>query len=82
MTIRGLQRLLYRLGQRAQVKNCHPHTFRRTFALWSLRSGMNIYALQKLMGHADLNILRRYLALVEDDLRLAHQEHGAVDATL
>jgi site-specific recombinase XerD len=82
LTDAGLRLLLRRLGLRAGVRHCHPHTFRRTFALWSLRSGMNVYALQRLMGHADLQILRRYLALVDEDLQLAHQKYGAVDTAL
>jgi len=81
-TVDGIQSMLHRLGIRAKVAHCHPHTFRRTFALWSLRAGMNIYALQRLMGHADLTMLRRYLALVETDLATAHREHGAVDTLL
>ncbi|MCO6451193.1 MAG: tyrosine-type recombinase/integrase [Caldilineales bacterium] len=76
----GLRQMLGRLGQRAEVLHCHPHTFRRTFALWSLRAGMNIYALQQIMGHSDLSVLRRYLALVEQDLQQAHNKHGAVDS--
>lgn len=81
-TVDGVQSMLARLGQRARVEHCHPHTFRRTFALWSLRAGMNIYALQRLMGHADLAMLRRYLALLEQDLATAHREHSAVDTQL
>jgi len=82
LTVDGVQSMLMRLGARAQVAHCHPHTFRRTFALWSLRAGMDIFSLQKLMGHSDLSILRRYLALVEADLADAHRAHGAVDAML
>ncbi len=82
LAVSGLQTLLLRLGRVAEVKNCHPHTFRRTFALWSLRAGMNVYALQRIMGHSDLTILRQYLALVEEDLATAHREHGAVDNML
>ena len=73
LTDSGLRLLLRRLGRRAKVDHCHPHTFRRTFALWSLRAGMNIYALQRIMGHSDLSIFRRYLALVEEDLHDAHR---------
>ena len=82
LTAYGLRLLLRRLGKRADVEHCHPHTFRRTFALWSLRAGMNVYALQQIMGHSDLTILRRYLALVEQDLAEAHRKHGAVDNML
>jgi hypothetical protein len=34
------------------------------------------------LGHADLTMLRRYLALVETDLVTAHREHGPVDTLL
>jgi len=78
----GLKQLLRRLGQRAGVSHCTPHTFRRTFALESLRAGMNLVTLAAIMGHADLAMLRRYLALVEHDLADAHAQHGAVDAML
>ena len=83
LTTHGLRHLLTcGLATRADVADCHPHTFRRTFALSCLRAGMNVYALQRLMGHADLSILRKYLALVETDLQTAHREHGAVDNLL
>lgn len=79
LRIAGLRQLLVRLGKRAEVAHCHPHTFRRTFALWSLRNGMTIYHLQRLMGHTDITVLRQYLALVESDLKAAHNQYGAVD---
>lgn len=82
LTSSGLIQVLRRLGKRAEVDDCTPHTFRRTFALWSLRNGMNIYALQRLMGHSDLTVLMRYLALVENDLEEAHRSYGAVDGML
>ncbi len=82
LRVAGLRQVLTRLGRRAGVDHCHPHTFRRTFALWSLRAGMDIYSLQRLMGHADLTMLRRYLALVEADLQTAHRRHGPVNSHL
>lgn len=80
MTRENLHESVRRVGERAQVEHCHPHTFRRSFALWSLRSGMSIYALRQLMGHGDLQVLQRYLALVEQDLAQAHAQHGPVDS--
>jgi integrase/recombinase XerD len=82
LTTSGLRQLLRRLGKRANVRHCHPHTFRRTFALWNLRAGMNLFVLQRIMGHEDLTVLRRYLALVEHDLQAAHTQAGTVDRFL
>jgi site-specific recombinase XerD len=61
------------------VEHCNPHTFRRTFALWSLRNGMSIYHLQKLMGHSDLTTLLKYLGLTKEDLKDAHEQYGPAD---
>lgn len=81
LTRSGLAQMLRKLSQRAGVK-VTAHMCRRTFALWSLRSGMNIYVLQRLMGHEDIAILRRYLELVEADLQEGHEKFGAVDSHL
>lgn len=78
----GLRLMLMRLGEMAGVDDVAPHRFRRTFALWSLRAGMSVYELQRLMGHADIQVLRRYLALSESDLATAHKRFGAVDTML
>jgi len=82
LTIWGLARFCDRLRKRTGIRHCHPHTFRRTFALWSLRAGMDLVRLAAIMGHSDLSVLRRYLALVEEDLQDAHRKHGAVDCML
>ena len=44
------------------------HAFRRAFALNMLRTGVDIFSLQKLMGHADLQVLRKYLAQTTEDI--------------
>jgi site-specific recombinase XerD len=40
---------------------------------------MNVYSLQELMGHADLQVLRRYLKQTNQDIREAHRRAGPVD---
>jgi site-specific recombinase XerD len=82
LTDSGLRQLLQRLGERAKVDHCHPHTFRRTFALWSLRGGMDVHTLAALLGHADISVLKQYLALTGADLQRAHQAAGPVDRML
>jgi site-specific recombinase XerD len=39
-------------------------------------------SLQKLVGHGDLSVLRRYLQQTEADLRAAHEKAGPVDNLL
>jgi len=46
----------------------HPHTFRHSFAVHCLKGGMNIRALQKILGHSGLNTTQVYLDLVGSDL--------------
>ena len=72
----GLVQLMERLRNRSGVVTCTAHTFRRTFAISCLRNCMNIYVLARLMGHADITILRQYLPLVENDLQEAHARFG------
>jgi len=59
-----------------------PHDFRRAFALIMLRNGVDIFALQKLMGHSDLQVLRRYLAQTDQDIQTAHMRGSPVDSNL
>lgn len=81
-TLDGFQMLMKRLKAKTKINYFSAHTFRRTFAINCLRSGMNIYILAKLMGHTDITVLRQYLYLVEDDLQKAHSEHSPVDNIL
>lgn len=75
----GLRTLLCRRSIMAGVEGVSLHSFRRAFALTMLRGGVDIFSLQSLMGHADLQVLRRYLAQTNDDLRQAHAMGSPVD---
>jgi site-specific recombinase XerD len=82
LTYAGLRQAVERRARRAGVPVPSLHSFRRAFALTCLRSGMDVYSLQKLLGHADLGVLRRYLAQTEQDLAAAHAKAGPVDHLL
>ncbi|MHB0858012.1 MAG: tyrosine-type recombinase/integrase [Anaerolineae bacterium] len=82
LSLSGLQTILRRLGERAGVAPCGPHRFRRTFALWCLRDGMDLHSLRLLMGHSDLTVLQRYLALGAEDIARAHAAHSPADRLL
>ena len=75
----GLRSIVRRRAARAGVSVPSLHSFRRAFAISSLRNGVDVYSLQRLMGHADLTMLRRYLKQTETDLQEAHRKTGPVD---
>jgi site-specific recombinase XerD len=79
LTYWGLRQIIRRRAEKAGVTTPPLHSFRRLFALECLRNGMDIYNLQHLMGHADLQVLRRYLAITEQDTEQAHRRAGPVD---
>lgn len=74
-----LRRLLKRIGDRAGVKNVHPHRFRHSFATEYLRNGGKMIALQELLGHSDLEMVRRYAKFVEADIAIDHAEASPGD---
>lgn len=48
------------------------YDLRHVFALMYLRNGGNALALQRTMGHTDLEMTKRYVNLTQSDLREAH----------
>ena len=80
LTRHGIRQVIRRRAKAAGVQEPGVHAFRRAFAVNCLRNGMNLVSLQRLLGHADLSTVQRYLALVDDDLRRAHSQYGVVDS--
>lgn len=65
----GLREIMQTRGHQLGIKPPPLHSFRRAFALNCLRGGMDVFTLQRLMGHTDLSTLKWYLAQTTDDLR-------------
>ncbi len=74
----GIRHVFRRLYKRTGLK-FSPHDMRRFFATASLRAGMSPLHVQALLGHSSLEMTRRYIQLVDDDLLKAHAEHGPLD---
>ena len=79
ITYWGVKDIMKRRANQAEVKTPELHAFRRWFALACLRAGMDVYSLQELMGHADLQVLRRYLKQTNQDIRESHHRAKPVD---
>ena len=75
----NLGNLLERIGDRAGVSGVYPHRFRHTFAINYLRNGGNVFALQAMLGHTTLDMVKRYLQIAQIDLDREQQRASPVD---
>ena len=70
----NVRRDYLKLLSKCGVEKCEKsfHALRRAFAKHYVRSGGNLFYLQKMMGHADLKTTRGYVELDTMDLQVAH----------
>lgn len=71
MRVNGWYKRFSAYGDKLNEK-VYPYQLRHTFALDFLRNGGNVFALQKIMGHSDMSMTKRYVALVEQDIQDQH----------
>jgi integrase/recombinase XerD len=82
LTMSGLRQIILRRAKYAGIPAPSLHSFRRAFTLAMLRAGVDLITLQRILGHADLSQLCRYLAQSADDLRNAHERGSPADNLL
>jgi len=78
----SLIQLLTKLASKTNwpKKACHPHMFRRTFAVEFIRNGGDPFRLQMLLGHEKLDMTRHYSqALSAEDALRAHERASPAD---
>jgi site-specific recombinase XerD len=82
LSIVGLQHLIQRVVAQSSLSvRCSPHVLRHTFARTFLANGGDVFSLQRILGHspASLEVTRRYVHLLDDDLRETHRRASPVD---
>ena len=82
LTPRAVQQLVHRLALAAGVSTrCSPHVLRHSFARAFLANGGDVFSLQRILGHSpsSLQVTRRYIQLLDDDLRAVHRRVSPVD---
>ena len=75
----ALRLLVAGLGKKANRSKCHPHLFRHSFAITYLRNGGDLFTLQSLHGHGNLEMVRHYARIAEVDVAQAHRRASPAD---
>ncbi len=61
------------------IERLHPHLLRHTFATRYLENGGNIYALQSILGHTSLEMVKRYTHLATGKIRKEFVNFSPID---
>ena len=75
MSTGTIRNLLYKISARVGMKpgEAHPHRFRRTFASKRAKDGMSLVIIQSLMGHANLDVTKRYIDMSNDNVKSEYE---------
>lgn len=71
----GIETAVHELGERANIKNVHPHRFRRTAATMAAKRGMPIEQIKEMLGHARIETTLIYLDMSGDTLKESHKKY-------
>jgi integrase/recombinase XerD len=72
----GLNEVMYEDRAGVQRWKITSHTLRHSHAISSIESGIDIERVRRHMGHTSLDMTKRYLQFVEEDVRDAYQGFG------
>ncbi len=74
-----LKQLFRALKIRTGIKRLKAHLLRHTFATRYLENGGNIYALQAILGHTSLEMVKKYLHLATNRIRADFPKFSPLD---
>ncbi|ETI67255.1 tyrosine-type recombinase/integrase [Neobacillus vireti] len=69
-------------GRKAEINNkrVSPHTFRHTGALFYIMNGGDPFSLQKILGHSDMSMTRKYIQMTDTDVRRQHNSFSPINS--
>ena len=75
LSINGVENRLRKIGDDANIKNIHPHKFRRTMATRAIDKGMPIEQVQKLLGHVQIDTTMQYAMVNQNNVKISHRKY-------
>jgi site-specific recombinase XerD len=81
---RTIQKIFKKLAKKAHIEStrCSPHTLRHTFATNFIRNGGDVFTLQRILGHSDIETCMIYVHLSGKDIQTAMTKFSPVDKFL
>ncbi|TWE08734.1 integrase/recombinase XerD [Neobacillus bataviensis] len=73
-TADAFRRRLNRLKKKLNITTLHPHMFRHTFARNYVLNGGDIFTLQRILDHADIQTTRKYVQMDNEHIREQHNK--------
>jgi integrase/recombinase XerD len=78
-----LQKSLSNYAEKAKINRpVSPHVLRHNFATMAAHSGMSIFHLMKILGHADISTTRKYVQVSDEDLTEQHKRFSPLNRVL
>ncbi|SMQ78396.1 integrase/recombinase XerD [Bacillus sp. OV166] len=74
LTDDAFRRRLNRLKRKLNISKLHPHMFRHTFARNYVLNGGDIFTLQRILDHADIQTTRKYVQMDNEHIREQHNK--------
>lgn len=80
LQLSGLQQIMKRLKKNCGFRiSCSPHALRRAFAVQTLKNGANVFSVQAMLGHTDLEMTQRYCFLAQADVEAQYRQFSPMD---
>lgn len=76
---RTYQQLVRRYNLKRNVNTTSCHSFRHTYAKLAVMNGMDVFRLQRMLGHSDLTVTRQYVELFGNDLQVDFDKYSPLD---
>lgn len=67
----------YNLKRNVNVTSCHA--FRHTYAKLAVMNGMDVFRLQRMLGHSSLTVTKEYVELFGSDLAIDFDKYSPLD---
>lgn len=70
----AFRRRLNRLKNQLNIPSLHPHMFRHTFARNYILNGGDLFTLQRILDHAEIQTTRKYIQMDSEHVRTQHNK--------